>query len=385
MRLFIISDSIYPYNKGGKETRIEELTKRLSSRGVKVSVLTMKWWSEPEKTIIRNGIKYIGVCRKISLYSKKGVRSLWQAIFFGLALFFPLVKERKNYDLIDADQIPYFQLITVKLVCLIFRKKFFCTWHEVFGKKYWEKYSGKFTAFFTSKIEYISANLPDKIIAVSNETADNLHEVLSVSRKKIEIIENGVDVKFIDQLKPSSESFDIVFAGRLIGHKNVNLLLQAVAFLKNNQHKNIRTAIIGQGPEEQNLKKLVAKLKLNNQVKFFGFLPTAAEVFSVMKASKIFVTLSSREGFGISVLEAYACGLPVITSAEEKNFARFLVKNNVTGKVVGLKIEDIAEKIARLLDDENSRQSMILKARQFILKFDWDALTAKLLASYSAK
>ncbi|MEM2276636.1 MAG: glycosyltransferase [Thermoproteota archaeon] len=84
------------------------------------------------------------------------------------------------------------------------------------------------------------------------------------------------------------------------------------------------------------MERLVEKLGLEKNIVFKGFLEDHDEVISYMKASKVFVLPSSREGFGIAALEANACGIPVITVKHDRNATCDLIKNGVNGFICNL-------------------------------------------------
>src|SRR6266436_968023 len=80
--------------------------------------------------------------------------------------------------------------------------------------------------------------------------------------------------------------------------------------LKSSKTKSdIKCLIIGNGPEEESLKKLVRTLKLQKNIKFYNFLPKHRDLYSLIKSSKAFVLPSSREGFGLAAIESQALGI----------------------------------------------------------------------------
>ncbi|WP_367884760.1 glycosyltransferase [Thermococcus sp. JCM 11816] len=99
----------------------------------------------------------------------------------------------------------------------------------------------------------------------------------------------------------------------MIREKNVELLVRAVQILKT-EIPDIKVLIIGgDGPERRRLERLSEELNLVENVDFKGFLDEYEAVISHMKASRVFVLPSIREGFGITALEANASGIPVVT------------------------------------------------------------------------
>ena len=373
MKIAFVSDSIYPYNKGGKETRSYELAKNLSKdKKIKVHFYTMKFW-EGKDVIKKEGFWLHGISKAYPLY-KNNKRDIKQGIMFGIASF-KLFKE--DFDIIDADHMVYFHLFPLRLITWIKRKKLIVTWHEVWGKKYWEEYMGK-KGIFGYILEKLASMLPNKIIAISEQTKQNLISKLKVNPKKIVVINNAIDIKSIEKIKPSKETSDVIFAGRLLSHKNVDTLIESISYLKktDSNYKNIKCIIVGDGPEINNLKKLTKKLNLQDNILFKGFIEKHEDVLSLIKSSKVFVLPSTREGFGISVIEANACGIPVITVNGKNNASQYLIKNNINGYVTEIHEKYIAKEISKALE----KTSWITK--EYVKKYDWNNIIMKFKEVY---
>jgi glycosyltransferase involved in cell wall biosynthesis len=215
--------------------------------------------------------------------------------------------------------------------------------------------------------------LPASHIAVSNHTKEGL-ESLGVPESKITVIPNGIDLGLIQGIPPSEESCDILFAGRLIKDKNVDILLEGI------KEKEIKCCIIGDGPERGNLAELAKILDLEERVQFLGALEYE-EVIARMKSAKVFVLPSTREGFGIVLLEAMAAGLPIIAVKAEKSAASEIVdgKNGIL-----CELDELKENIVKLLDDIDLQKELALKGLETSKDFDWDRiadLTVKHLES----
>ena len=152
-----------------------------------------------------------------------------------------LIKE--DFDVVDVDHMPFFPLYAVKLVCLLKRKKMFATWNEVWGLDYWKKFLG-LLGYLAYLIEKVSLYLPDVIISISPHTTKRLREEMNMT-KPIETIEMGIDLDFINSVKPAKETSDIIFIGRLLAHKNVDVLIKAVKLLITHHQSSITCFIIG--------------------------------------------------------------------------------------------------------------------------------------------
>ncbi len=368
MKIAFVSDVIYPYIKGGAEKRFYEFSARLKE-GHEVHVYGIKWWEGPS-TLKKDGVTYHGVCRPHKLY-RGGRRSVFEALAFGLALALPLLKER--FDVIDCNQHPYFSIFTCKLASLLRGGRLYVTWHEVWGD-YWYEYMGR-RGIFGKFIERMAVRMPDRIIAVSGGTAADL-ERLGVKKERILVVPNGISAEAIDGIAPG-ERHDVVFAGRLIKDKNVDLLLKACESASRSMPLDV--LIIGDGPERASLEMLASGLGLNGKVTFAGAVDERFLVSSV-KSARVFILPSTREGFSIATLEALACGVPVITVDSEKNSAKELVEDGVNGLVVGM--EDLSAAIQKILCDEGDRQKMALHCAPSVGRYDWDALNRELLACY---
>ncbi|MCX6750243.1 MAG: glycosyltransferase, partial [Candidatus Pacearchaeota archaeon] len=143
--------------------------------------------------------------------------------------------------------------------------------------------------------------------------------------------------------------------------------------------KNLKCIIVGDGPEMNNLKQLTKSLNLNKNIIFKGFVKESKEVISLMKSSKVFVLPSEREGFGITVIEANACGIPVITVNHKGNASQYLVQNNKNGYITNLNEKDIAEAISKTL----KKKKEDWKTSQYVQKYDWSKIIKMFEEVYS--
>ena len=372
MKIALVSDSIYPYNKGGKETRSYELAKNLTKKGHEVHFYTMKFWPG-DKIIEKDGFFLHGIGKARPLYNGKR-RSIKQGILFGFSAF-KLFKE--DFDVVDADHMVYFHLFPIKLACLIKNKPMIITWHEVWGKDYWIKYMGK-KGIFGYWIEKLASKLPNKIISISEHTTNNLINKLNVKSEKIITIPCGININKIQSIKPSKETSDVIFAGRLLSHKNVDILIKAISILKET-NSNVKCVIVGDGPEKDNLQGVTKELKLEKNIIFKGFIEKQEDVLALIKSSMVFVLPSVREGFGITIIEANACGIPVITINHKDNASKDLIQNNKNGYVCELDEKNISQNIVKAIkQNKNMKDDCMLASK----KYDWNNLINQFEEAY---
>lgn len=348
-----------------------ELSTRLVKRGHTVTMYCMHWW-EGSRTRVDEGVQIKAISPYIPLYAGER-RSIREAVLFSLHCL-KLLKE--DFDIIDVDHMPHLVLFSTKLVALLKRRKLHATWNEVWGVSYWIKYMG-LSGVFAAVIEKITARLPDKFIAVSEYTAGELTTKLKVPRHKIAIIPNGITIADLERIAPAAERSDVIFVGRLVSHKNIDVLIQSLALLKP-KYPAIKCIIVGSGPEKSRLVELVQKKHLLKNIKFIECIEDQAELYALMKSSRVFAFPSTREGFGIVVLEANGCGLPVITTDDQQNAARYLITQDQNGTTISLSEEALADAIDTYLARDAHRASY----KSFLQAYEWDSLTQKVEDTY---
>jgi len=377
MRVAFVYDAIYPYVKGGVEKRVYELGRRLAARGHEVHWFGLKWW-DGDSVLERGGIVYHGVCRPLPLYTSSGRRSILEALWFSLSLIVPLSR-RDDFDLIDCQSFPYFPCFPCRVASWLKGVPLVVTWHEVWGS-YWGRYLG-FFGFLGRLVERMVSRLTCDNVAVSDTTRDLLVG-LGVSESNVVAVSNGVDLEYINSIPPSEKKFDVLFVGRLIKDKNVDVLLRAFSDVISHL-PGASMCIVGDGPERSNLVSLASELGLDDAVVFLGFRNDHDDVVSLMKSSKIYVSPSTREGFGLSVLEALSCSVPVLVVDDVLNASDELITDDVNGYVGPLSPGFFSEKIINILSDNKLRNRLSEAAIKSTEKNSWDCVVEKLADYYS--
>ena len=373
MRIAYVSDAIYPYNKGGKEKRLYEMSTRLAAMGNDVHIYCMKWWKGP-KDRVEHGVHLHGIGKLRPLYHGER-RSIKQGVLFSLDCLKLLFKK---FDVVDVDHMPFFPLYTVWLVCLLRRKKMFATWHEVWGQEYWSGYLGGYKGKIGGLIEQFSVRLPNTILSNSQHTTRQIKQALQYN-KPVTTISCGLDLHKIMSAQPKQIDNDIMYAGRLLQNKRIDLILLAVAELKKSGQET-SCIIVGEGPEKDYLKKLAHTLGITKLVKFHDFYEKDSDIYGLMKASKVFAFPSEREGFGMVAIEANACGTPVVTNLAPNNAAKDLISHGNNGYHFDKTAELFTHSLrTALVDCEKLEQQCVDSAQ----KFDWAILVDKLSEAYA--
>jgi glycosyltransferase involved in cell wall biosynthesis len=355
MKIAYVYDAAYPWVKGGAERRISELSRRLAGRGHEVHGYCMKWW-EGDKDIIDGEVHLHGICKPMELYSGER-RSIKEAAYFASKVLFSI---GDGFDIVDCQNFPYLSCFSAKLLCSLKRQGLFITWHEVW-RDYWYEYLG-IRGIFGRSIETAASRLTDRNIAVSENTRRDL-EVLGC--RGVQVVPNGIDFDRIDRVKASKKESDIVYVGRLVGHKNVDLLIRAIGLIKR-EDSDIKAIIIGDGPDMEKLKAITRELNLERNVEFLGFLESYDEALALMKSSHVFASPSTREGFGMAALEANACGLPVVTVNHRMNAVCDLVTEGN-----GRSCEPSAPGLAEAITDVLVSGRNMMQCKERAREYDW--------------
>lgn len=367
MKIAFVYDTSFPWVTGGAERRIYEIAKRLAIRGHDVHIYSLGYWMQTEeyksqKVIRKDNITYHSVGKPVDLYTKDNKRSIKEAIYFSTCI---LKCDLKDYDIVDCQGFPYFSCYSSKLKT----KNLVITLHEVWND-YWYEYMGRI-GFFGKIIEKGILHLTDNVICVSQLTYEQMLENKCPSNATV--IANGVDTDKITYVSPRKEYSDIIFAGRLIPEKNVELIIRAVHLVKN-KHPHLTCRIIGEGPEEEELKTLTQTLNVEENIIFEGFFDRQEDLYSSIKSSTMFILPSKREGFGIVTIEANACGVPVITLNHPMNASKDLITPDN-----GYLVEDEPEELAKIIDKiltTGITADKRNKCRKTAEKYDWNQITS---------
>ncbi|HWR58597.1 MAG TPA: glycosyltransferase [Thermodesulfovibrionales bacterium] len=201
----------------------------------------------------------------------------------------------------------------------------------------------------------------DSVIAVSEGVKQDLVESFGLEEDKIRIIYNPIDLNRISGLIKGAvrpQLFEghgpvIIAVGRLVRQKGFSVLLKA--FKRVSEQINARLVIIGEGPEREALEGEARQLNLTGKVRLIGFMDNP---YAYLSKADLFVLSSYYEGFPIALIEALACGVPVI-STDCKSGPREILANCECGLLspVG-EPEALSEGMLRLLKDGKLREAL---------------------------
>jgi|GEM_PF-2442120 len=388
MKILFISDVVYPYTKGGSELRMHKLANYFIKKGCDVEIICGKFWKNKPKEDYIHGIPIIRSLYK-PLKNDASRRTLIEPMSYTASLLFEILKRgRDSYDIIEYNQTPILHFSTlsiIKKLPIAKRSTIVGALHE-FWEHYWMKYAGKIAGSIGYSLERYATKKLDHIITISYFNKYRLMKH-GIKSSKISVIRPGVDYYTIQEVKPYyKEIFDAIYVGRIVGDRNLHILIKSIDVIRRKYSMRIKLAIIGEGPLETFLKNLVQKLNLHDQVTFFGRIEKHELIYSIMKSSKVFVYPTAPEGgWCIVMLEANAAGLPVITlKRSDIGVGYEIVNNGVNGLILNeITPETLADAIIKLLINEELREKLSINSKNFARNYDWDKVAERTLKLYN--
>ncbi|MCJ7424440.1 glycosyltransferase family 4 protein [Candidatus Bathyarchaeota archaeon] len=340
---------------GGAEVHVREVAKRWVKLGHRVTLFCGKYDGciDHEES---DGVEIIRKGHPYTVY-------LWAAKQYLRSL------KKREYDVVidDINGVPFFTPLYVE------KPKIALVHHlvkDIFFKELsWDKAIVGYTA--EKMIPFIYHNIP--FVTVSESTKRDLVQS-GIPEANIRIIHNGIDQQF---LKPKPEFKSpyphLVYVGRIKRYKNLDQLLKVlnivVNLLQKEARNRIRLTIAGRG-DCSSLKKLAGRLGIDDHVEFLGEISDQEKV-GLLQSAQIYVTTSIREGWGLTAMEAMACGTPVV--GYNVPGLRDSVINGKTGLLVPYgNVEQLANAIITVLSNQLLEKELSQDARRWATKFDWD-------------
>ena len=350
MRILVVNwqDRENPH-AGGAELHLHEVFGRIARMGHQVDLLCSGFADAPAELVLDNmQVHRVGSRFTFPLHA-------WRA--------YNRLTARGEHDVLveDLNKIPLFttRWRPRRLVVLT---------HHLFGATAFREESipvAAATWLAERPIAFMYRGVPFE--AVSESTAADLIQ-RGIDPARICVIYNGVDVTTLTpdpNVRSPTPLF--VYLGRLKRYKRVDLVIRAFAML---DRSDAVLEIAGKGDDRDRLERLVSDLHLEDRVRFLGFV-TEAQKRDVLRRSWASVLASPKEGWGISNLEAAACGTPVI--AADSPGIRESVVNGETGFLVpGSDVAAYAAAMRGVVESPSLVATLGENARRFAELFTWD-------------
>ena len=336
---------------GGAEVHLHEVFERLAARGHDVTLFCHHFDDAPREEV-RNGIRII----------RKGGRFL-----FNFHVFIEYLRRfrKEGYDVVidDVNKIPFYTPLYV-------REPVQGVTHHLFGKSIFLE-----TIFPLAAYVYLAERLIKPVyrnvhFIIGSPSTANEYLEWGFSKDQVTVVNYCVnkDIYYHDESNIYDEN-RIAYFGRLKKYKSVDHLIRAMDRLKE-AYPDLRLDIIGDGDDKQRLEDLTKELGLEDRITFHGFIDEDQKAPMLQKTNFV-VNTSSKEGWGLTVVEANACGAPVV--AANVPGLRDSVVDGETGLLYEFgNIDDLIEKMKVFLDSPATRNAFRERALSWAAKFDWE-------------
>jgi len=370
----MLTDYFFPHMLGGTEKAVYELGRQLVRKGCYVTVVTLNTDRAEEHSQVEG----------INIYRLPAVpvtNLLGAQLTLSPAAPFRVTRivERVRPDIVHAHNL-YFQLTMIApLIKRLIHVPLVTTLH--LPKMMYNRFLlDSLISIYQRVVGDLIIRSSDRLIAVGQSVMKHAIADLGASSSKIAIIPNGVDTTVYLPSDPKGKDIIVTFIGRLIGNKGPHFLVEAASDVLKD-FPEVRFYIIGDGPLKDELIKKVTFLKMKDRFHFFGSVP---DVLPFLRETTVFVRPSLTEGMSLTVLEAMACGLPVVVSNVEGNAE--IVENRVNGYLVTpANSKALAEAIIFLLSNPGSASAIGKNARKTAERFyDWERIAEQTLKVYAS-
>ncbi len=359
MRILVINwqDIKNPFG-GGAEVHLHEIFSRLAKRGHEVTLLASMFHGATEEEVV-DGIRII----------RKGNRNLFNYYVKGA---YHELRRKNNFDVVvdDINKIPFFTPTFVKEPLAGIALHFF-------GKTIYKETNPIFASYVflaESLVPKMYRKIPFATISDSTQ-----HEMIAkgFQKDKVEVIPTGVDTSLYNTSvpSPSQDGMIVGYLGRIKKYKSVDHLITSFAKIAA-EFPNVELLIVGDGDNVDDLKAIAQKTGFSSRITFTGKVSETEKVEHVRRMTFL-VNPSAKEGWGLTVIEANACGKTVI--AADVPGLRDSVVDNRTGLLYRYGDTDLlAEKIKLLLSNEQLRRRLESEAITWSANFTWDIAADKM-------
>jgi glycosyltransferase involved in cell wall biosynthesis len=394
MKILIVSEMSVPYAVGGGEVRYALLARELARRGHDVTWLSMRQRQSPAEETI-DGVRHLHRGPRIQ---NPPSRPLFAMLRYMVVAFWHVLTHR--YDVIDCQ--PYAPLPAVWLAATLSWQKMVATIHDTSSRAAGatkaqpgqpdggdDQWLSARDRLIVGPIETLLYRLPyRRIVTDTFGVRRTLARAFGVSDRRMVTVHCGIDTDAISAAPATADKVDLLFAGRIIPHKHVDDFLDAVALMGQTRRARglppVRAAVVGDGPLLPEMRARAADLGLAPTVEFCGSLTGHAAVIGRMKSAGVLVLPSTREGFGLVLAEAMACGTPCV--AYDVPAVREVLADGEAGVLVPPRdVACLAAAIDRLLTDSAERERLVAAGRRQVAEcFAAERFASGMIAAYES-
>ena len=379
LRICLIYDSLHPYRIGGAERWYHGLADKLAIAGHQVTYLTMRQWDRGA-TGRHPTAEVVAVGPRMENYRADGRRTMLPPLLFGLGVLVHLLRHGRRYDVVHTSSFPYFSVLAAAIARPFAGYRIVVDWLEFWSRSYWRSYLGPMGAVGWA-VQRACLAVRQHAFCLAELTAERLRA--NHVNGEVEVL-TGLYAGDLSARAPATAELSVLFAARLIPEKRLALAIEAIA-LARRELPQLEARVFGRGPEWDNAAQLIAELGISDVIEMTDFVERPV-LEAAMARSLCLLHPSSREGYGLVVVEASAAGLPSILVAGEDNAATELVTDGVNGVVAAEPSpEQLADAIVRV---HRSGQALRASTAEWFAanaaRLSIDGSLSKVVASYGS-
>jgi len=346
-RVCIVYDCLFPWTRGGVERWYRRLASDLAAAGFEITYVTRRQWAADAEPVI-DGVDVIALGGRGPLYRDDGHRRTGPPLRFGAAVFFHLVRRRKDYDIVHCCAFPYFPLLAIRLALALRWSPAAVTvdWFECWSPQYWRRYAGAVRGRIGAFVQAACLRVTPTAFTYSE---------LATHRVALRV---GRVVRLPGLLEPVStrtanlaveQPARVVFVGRHTVEKRVSSVPAAIAGVRR-RGRQVAATIFGTGPDTARLHGEVRRFGLDGMIDVAGA-PDDETLERTLAGALCLLQPSEREGYGLVVGEAAAFGTPIVVVAGPENAAVELIEPGMNGFVAATaEPDDLADAIIAVED-----------------------------------
>lgn len=343
VRVCIAYDCLFPWTVGGAERWYRNLAERLAEAGHDVTYITRRQWQPGDRPQLP-GVRVVAVSRAEPLYGPDGNRTISEPLRYGRGTLGHLLRHGRDYDVVHMASFPYFSLLAAAAAQPRGGYRLVVDWHELWSARYWEEYLGGAKGGLGHAVQRACARTPHRAFCFSRLHRDRL--IAEGFRGTVDVLE-GEYAGSLEPPVPNAAQPNVVFAGRHIAEKRAPAIVPAV-MLSRATIPALRATIFGDGPQRGAVLAAIESHGAQGIVEAPGFVDSS-EVDAALRTALCMVLPSSREGYGMVVVEAAAHGTPSVVVAGTDNAAVELVDEGRNGTVAAsASTEDLAAAFERV-------------------------------------
>ena len=343
MRICIAYDCLFPWTVGGAERWYRNLAERLAQDGHDVTYVTRRQWEEGAWPQLQ-GVRVVAISPAEPLYGPDGNRTIGEPLRFGRGTLGHLLRHGREYDVVHMASFPYFSVLAAAVAQRRGGYRLVVDWHELWSRAYWDGYLGGAKGRLGHAVQAACARVPHRAFCFSRLHRERL--LAEGFGGEVSVLE-GEYAGSLEPPVPNAAEPLVVFAGRHIAEKRAPAVAPAVMRARATIPE-LRGVVFGDGPQRPQVLAAIEDCGATGIVHAPGFVD-AGELSATLRRALCMVLPSSREGYGMVVVEAAAQGTPSVVVAGEDNAAVELVDDGRNGFVAeSAAPEDLAAAIERV-------------------------------------